>query len=94
MSVTEEELEVHVIENHDGMAPAWVASARGSSCGSEYSLNDAVAALIEQLLKTGVITEDEAAAHVVAEIGAAPSSDGAGGRLLNRPSRGRSRDSF
>lgn len=60
-SVTEETLAVRVTETHDGVAPSWLASARGVTCGSEFSADDAVAALIELLLKTGVLTEDEVA---------------------------------
>ena len=52
-------LEIKVVQSHDGNTPAWVASARGHSCGSEYSPEDAVAALVELLLKTGAATQDE-----------------------------------
>ena len=79
---------MQVTENHDGVAPTWMASSRGFSCGSEYSTRDAVAALMEKLLKTGVITEDQAARHVVVGLGIQPAKEG---RLLNRRWRRRSR---
>ncbi len=90
--MTDSVLEVVVTEDHRGVGPPWVASARGVSVKSEHSAKDAVAALIEQLLKMGVITHDEADTHQVA--GPDPGgthADGASGRLLNQSWRRRSR---